>query len=290
MSLNINKGGKLGKYFFIEDDVQYGPFEISDLLEKINKDTLIYYEGIKWTKASDLPEIKKYFITEERLVDNVIERIVEVPAAKSNSPILLFLIFVVIVGGIYWFYNYRLEEQYNLNAQNKQSTEDSLSTLNLKLNEQAQQDSINSAISVKLDSLKNNEKKINILQNQSLLAEKVNNYYSDIINNEFNAFNYYANQVNQYITLTYVTPEEINNLFLNKKDFVNEKVIFNKSTFIYQRETENIYYFNYSINYSCLRTRKNQLQTCDVDIEIGFDEDFKIKSYKEVEIRNLTFE
>ena len=63
-----------------------------------------------------------------------------------------------------------------------------------------------------------------------------------------------------------------------------------KSTFVFQRELDNVYYFNYSISYSCFRTRKNKTQTCDVDIEIGFDEEFKIKSYKEMNIRNLTFE
>ncbi len=146
------------------------------------------------------------------------------------------------------------------------------------------------ATKYRLDSLKINEKKLIFLQNQNLLVEKVKNYYLDITNNEFNASNYYADQVNQYITLTDVTSEEINDIFSNKHDYMNENIVFDESTFIFQREFENIYYFNYSINYSCFRTRKNKTQTCDVDIEVGFDENYKIKSYKELKIRNLTFE
>jgi hypothetical protein len=153
-----------------------------------------------------------------------------------------------------------------------------------------QQDSINTATNNKLDSLKINEKKLIFLQNQNVLVEKVTNYYLDITNNEFNASNYYADEVNQYITLINVTPDIINENFSNKRDYTDERVVFDESTFIFQREFENIYYFNYSINYSCFRTRKNKTQTCDVDIEVGFDENYKIKSYKELKIRNLTFE
>ena len=289
MAININKGGKLGKYFFIADDIQFGPFEISDLLEQINKDSLVYYEGIKWTKASEIPELKKYFITEQRVVESVVERIVEVPATNNNYGLMFILLFIVL-GGIYWFYNDSIKEQNNKYEQHQKSMADSLATLNLKLLKQAQQDSINNAINLRLDSLKINENKINFLQNQSLLSDKVKNYYLDISNDEFNASNYYANQVNQFINLTNITPEEINYDFSNKQDYTNENFAFDESTFVFQREFENIYYFNYSINYNCFRTRKNQTQTCDVDIEIGFDENFKIKSYKELEIRNLSFE
>ena len=56
MALNFNKGGKSGKYFYLDEEgVDYGPFEISELLEKIDRDTLVYFKGINWTKASEIP-------------------------------------------------------------------------------------------------------------------------------------------------------------------------------------------------------------------------------------------
>lgn len=38
-----------------------GPFTLSELLEKIDSDTLVYREGIEWTNAKDIDELKKFF-------------------------------------------------------------------------------------------------------------------------------------------------------------------------------------------------------------------------------------
>jgi hypothetical protein len=66
MAININKGSKLGKYYYQKDGVTYGPITIDELLERVDGDNLVYYEGISWTKAKDIPEISKFFKGNER--------------------------------------------------------------------------------------------------------------------------------------------------------------------------------------------------------------------------------
>ena len=48
------------KYFFAKEHQQKGPFSFMELKdEDINKETLIWYEGLEdWTLAAKLPELK----------------------------------------------------------------------------------------------------------------------------------------------------------------------------------------------------------------------------------------
>lgn len=61
MALDLTKKTNLKEWYFIEHDVQYGPFQLSELLDKINRETLVWCEGIEWTIAEDQPELQKYF-------------------------------------------------------------------------------------------------------------------------------------------------------------------------------------------------------------------------------------
>ena len=291
MAINIFKSGGIGRYYFKENNIEYGPFQFDWILQYVNADTQVKVSNSNWCPAKQHQDFRKYFNVanvEER--ESYIPKVESVNNNSSSTLIVVIAAVLLLLGYIFISNNSKLNEG-EIERQ-KQIAIDSVALVNstqqnLMLQ---QQDSINMATNYRLDSLKINEKKLIFLQNQNLLVEKVKNYYLDITNNEFNASNYYADQVDQYITLTDVTPDEINAIFLNKQDYTNDNVIFDESTFIFQREFENIYYFNYSINYSCFRTRKNKTQTCDVDIEVGFDENYKIKSYKELKIRNLTFE
>ena len=48
-------------YYYTIDDTQFGPYELSVLITKIDGNTLVWREGIEWTKANTLQELKKYF-------------------------------------------------------------------------------------------------------------------------------------------------------------------------------------------------------------------------------------
>ncbi len=300
MALNLNKGGNLGKYFYVENNVEYGPVEISELLKYINKDSLIYFEGINWTKASEIPELKKFFVIEEKIVEKVKvveKKSTEKPLPPKKNYLLSIILILIFSGGGYWYYDYEMrlerekyEKEQELIIRRKKIEEDSIATLNARLMAEVRQDSINNALNSKLDSMKLIEKKVIFLQNQSTLIEKIRNYYFDISNNQFDAFNYYSDTVVQFINLTNITPEEINRSFSNNQDFINPIFSFDETSFIFNRYSENVFYFTFNLDYECYRPKKNKKQKCSIDIEIGFDESFKIKSYNELEIKNLTFE
>lgn len=291
MAINVFKSGGIGRYYFKENGIEYGPFQFDWILQYINADTFVKVSNSNWCPAKQHQDFRKYFN-----VPNVVERESYIPKPEpknnnSSSTLIVVIAAVLLVFGYIFISNNSKLNEGEIERQ-KQIAIDSVALVNSTQQNLLlqQQDSINMVTNQRLDSLKINEKKLIFLQNQNSLVDKVKKYYLDITNNEFNASNYYADLVNQYITLINVTPDIINENFSNKQDYTNENVIFDESTFIFQKEFENIYYFNYSINYSCFRTRRNNMQNCDVDIEIGFDENFKIKSYKELEVRNLTFE
>ena len=48
-------------YYYTIDDTQFGPYELSVLITKIDGNTLVWREGIEWTNANTLQELKKYF-------------------------------------------------------------------------------------------------------------------------------------------------------------------------------------------------------------------------------------
>jgi hypothetical protein len=61
MALDLSKKTLLKEWYFIENDVQYGPFQLSELLDKINRDSLVWCDGIDWMIAEDVPDLQKYF-------------------------------------------------------------------------------------------------------------------------------------------------------------------------------------------------------------------------------------
>lgn len=162
MALKINKGGKLGKYFYLKDKVEYGPVELIELLEVVDKDTLVYFEGISWTEAKNIDELKKYFITEEKVVERVVEKEIFTNDSKFNSygesKNLVVIIFTLIISCLVYLvivYSNKVKRD-GIEAQ-KKAERDSLKTLNDKfLAEELKrkQDSLLNASSAILDSAK----------------------------------------------------------------------------------------------------------------------------------------
>jgi hypothetical protein len=262
------------------------------LLEKIDRDTLVYFKGINWTKASEIPELKRYFPEEVKVVEKVIEK-VPLPAAKpKKSPILLIFVVFFIIGSLltYSLFKYLdyTKEQEQIQFE-QQRIADSMAMVNSQLVLEMERDSMNDALNARIDSLNSVESELMFLQNQDYLADRIDSYYSDIVNNNFDAYNYYSETVDQFISLTNVSPEEVNNVFTSERDYTDEEIYFDRDTFVFDEKINGVYYFTYSIQYRCFRIRRNKTQECDVDIQIGFDENFQIKSYKELKVRNLVF-
>ncbi len=56
------------KYYYSDNGNTAGPFSLSELLEKIGPETLVYREGIDWTNAKKVEELKKFFKVEKKVV------------------------------------------------------------------------------------------------------------------------------------------------------------------------------------------------------------------------------
>ena len=61
MAININKKEEEYNYYYTADGNQYGPFKKDQLIPKINGDTLVWRDGIEWTNANKLEELKNFF-------------------------------------------------------------------------------------------------------------------------------------------------------------------------------------------------------------------------------------
>lgn len=124
---------------------------------------------------------------------------------------------------------------------------------------------------------------------QDELLNFVNQYYNDISSDNFSAENYFSDNVNQYINRKNISPSEINSIHINNNEFVNGKSTIINNEINFDRTDGDISYYNYWIDFSCYRKSKNKFQNCKVKVEIGIDNNNKIKSYRELEVTDLKF-
>jgi uncharacterized membrane protein YhaH (DUF805 family) len=61
MAIDLLKDESALKYYYSDNGTTLGPFALSQLLERIEADTLVYREGIVWTNAKDVEELRKFF-------------------------------------------------------------------------------------------------------------------------------------------------------------------------------------------------------------------------------------
>ena len=114
MAININKGPGLGKYYYTKDNVVFGPIPLEELLKYINADTLVYYEGIKWTEAKNLPELNKIIsnvkqeekANQEKLKREQVKEYDDfLNKPKTKSPLFYLILIGLIILVIYFFVN-----------------------------------------------------------------------------------------------------------------------------------------------------------------------------------------
>ena len=61
MAINTNKTASSHEYYCLINEIQYGPYDVATLITKIDRNTLVWREGIEWEKASEVMELKKFF-------------------------------------------------------------------------------------------------------------------------------------------------------------------------------------------------------------------------------------
>ena len=63
MAINLSKSSSSTQYYYSKGGKEFGPFDLASLLEKIDRDTLVWKDGIDWCEAESIPEISKFFPT-----------------------------------------------------------------------------------------------------------------------------------------------------------------------------------------------------------------------------------
>ena len=88
MEIDLNKDKNELKYYYSENGETLGPFTLTQLLEKIEADTLVYREGIDWTNAREVEELRKFFsLKKDKSTD---KSVVKVPSTKKPNPLLQY--------------------------------------------------------------------------------------------------------------------------------------------------------------------------------------------------------
>ncbi len=83
MAINLEKAPLETLYYYADNGKTVGPFPLNELLPKIKADTLVYRDGIEWTNAKDVEELRGYFPEKE--------------PEKPKSPLLVILISVLLL-------------------------------------------------------------------------------------------------------------------------------------------------------------------------------------------------
>lgn len=108
-------------------------------------------------------------------------------------------------------------------------------------------------------------------------------YYSDLTAGTFNAANYFADQVERFITMLNTTPQTINS-YINTsyyKEFVNGKSEIEDGSFVVTKEAGGRYSAEYIENGSCYRTSLHKYQHTRAHVRVILNPDFKIVFFQQ---------
>lgn len=61
MAIQLGKKEEQIQYYYSNEGKQFGPYDLATLLSKIDSTTLVWREGIEWTNAANVEELKKFF-------------------------------------------------------------------------------------------------------------------------------------------------------------------------------------------------------------------------------------
>jgi hypothetical protein len=103
MAIDLNKDKNELKYYYSDNGATLGPFTLTQLLQKIEADTLVYREGIDWTNAENIEELNEYFQKETVDIINSVKSSNQEDKSPQKSkyrfviPLLIILVFAGVV-------------------------------------------------------------------------------------------------------------------------------------------------------------------------------------------------
>jgi len=123
-------------YYYLKDDHQFGPVKLHELIKDVDFETLVWRDGIDWSKASEIEELKIFFheIVKEIYVEKPIEVIKEVfvekpvevikevvveneisnsDSQKTKKSLLIFIILLLLAALAYFLFLQSKENSNN---------------------------------------------------------------------------------------------------------------------------------------------------------------------------------
>ncbi len=65
MAISLTKKEEIINWYYSKDGTQMGPFELNNLINQIDGNTMVWREGIEWTTARLVPELSLHFPAEK---------------------------------------------------------------------------------------------------------------------------------------------------------------------------------------------------------------------------------
>ena len=110
-------------------------------------------------------------------------------------------------------------------------------------------------------------------------------YYELMNNKQMNAKDFFSENVAQYINKKNITPDDVNEIIYSNSDFVNPKSsVIGSRVFVSGVNSRQVW-----LNFKTYRNSKKKYQTCRVKVEFVFDDQNKIISLKELQVKDLLF-
>lgn len=122
------------------------------------------------------------------------------------------------------------------------------------------------------------------------VKNKVERYYSAVGSSVYNAWDFYAADILQFINWKNTNPDKLNENHQNNTEYVASEASVINDDIQFDRKENGIDYWVYWVDFSCYRTSKEMYQYCKIKVELGIDENFKFVSYKELKVSDLHFE
>ncbi len=122
------------------------------------------------------------------------------------------------------------------------------------------------------------------------VKNKVERYYSAVGSTVYDAWDFYAADILQFINWKNTNPDKLNENHQNNTEYVASEASVINDEIEFDRKENGIDYWTYWVDFSCYRTSKEMYQYCKIKVELGIDENFNFVSYRELKVTDLHFE
>ena len=98
------------------------------------------------------------------------------------------------------------------------------------------------------------------------------NYFAKIESPNFNAYEYYALEIDQYFTIKNTNPSFVNQEVRSAdNDYQHKKTILVPHSVDFSHHDRDIDYYTFNVDFSCYRPSKIALQECEVFAQVGLN-------------------